>query len=85
MQYKGTLPASDMLKLPDPDKALIRDLKKIWSGRGILPRAVDGEIQALLGELDLIQPWMLADDDDALLSRDHGVLLYELDDVKDVL
>ncbi|KAK5654708.1 hypothetical protein OQA88_7032 [Cercophora sp. LCS_1] len=85
MQYKGTLPAIDVPRLSGPDKALIRDLKKIWSGRGILPRAIDSEIQGLLGELDPIQPWMLADDDDALLSRDRGVLLYELDDVKDVL
>ena len=85
MQYKGTLPAADMLKLSGPDRALIRDLKRIWSGQGILPRSIDGEIQALLGELDPIQPWMLADNDDTLLSRDRGILLYELDDVKDVL
>jgi hypothetical protein len=75
-----------MSVLSAADRSLIRQLGMISTGQGILPRCLRDDLQALVGELRPIQPWMLAgDNDDPLLSRDQQVLRYELDDACEIL
>ena len=86
IRYKGALPAAEMADLSAADTSLIRHLGRISTGQGVLPRCLSDEMQALVGELSPIQPWMLAgENDDPLLSRDPHVLRYELYDACEIL
>jgi len=46
------------------DKSLLRDLKRIATGQGTIPRPVQHEVEDILGELDEVTSWMLRDDDE---------------------
>ena len=77
LRYEAVPPAT----LSDDDRALIRDLNKISAvGHGTIPSSLRQEIQDAAGELDEIEPWMLADD-----GRSIELLGGELKHVKDVL
>ncbi|KAK0723636.1 hypothetical protein B0T21DRAFT_293735 [Apiosordaria backusii] len=85
LRYEPALPAVSATSstLSDVDKSLLRDLKKIATGQGTIPRSVQQEVEDVLGELDEVAYWMLRDDDEdsTVLPR----LRREFDDVKDLV
>ncbi|KAK0643312.1 hypothetical protein B0T16DRAFT_179710 [Cercophora newfieldiana] len=85
LRYEPALPAVSATSsiLSNVDKSLLRDLKKIATGQGTIPRSVQHEVEGVLGELDEVMSWMLKNDDE------DGIVLpglrREFDDVKDLV